>query len=130
MIPARISAKIEKLRARGVSVGLAAILPELGCGAFDEWPDYGDEVCHRCGGRAGCRRAHAALSRLLTSLVKTTGLLEALRVQVGRLLRCEGCGVTVDPVDAGGWQRTADDCELCPECWEAFVKEAEEEAPS
>ena len=29
---------------------------------------------------------------------------------------CEGCGRRVKVAEARGWVRTADDCDLCPDC--------------
>jgi len=55
---------------------------------------------------------------------------ERLRVQHCDLIRCEGCEKTVESVDAEGWHRTDDDCDLCPKCWAEFVAEARAEEGS
>lgn len=63
--------------------------------------------------------ANVIVSYADDALDELEATIETMRVQAGDLVRCEGCGSVWDAADSAseGWHRTADDCDLCPECW-------------
>ena len=103
------------------------LTPTIKAIAPEEWERLQTELCnpYSFGQATRVRAAYKALIvKLAAAVEERDNTIRHLRVQHGDLIHCENCDKHVDPVWAEGWQRTSDDCDLCPECWTEFVQEA------
>lgn len=79
-----------------------------------------------CSVSPGCETCAHYLPNVLA---KAEVELLSVRLSHRDLVMCESCNRVVPAEDAENWQCTSDSCDLCPGCWDEFVKPTDPDAP-